>query len=274
MDLALLLAKGEKYPEVPEGLSAELGWMVFAGVLLLFIWMSTRAEWVRRGLLRKEDPRIFAVLRIGFGLCTIQCFWNLEPYWRLLWSDEGMFTLVEAQQRLGRGALSGWTPQEGFFDGWALIKYFTKKHSIFLLHGSPAFVRLYLYVFTGFLLLFMVGFRSRVTGLFCWFMMHEIYNRNGVYLEGTDTVYRTMWLMVILAQTDRAWSVDNLLRVWREKRALRQAKKGVFFDLPALLDRYLSWLWFALWAGLYSILLGELAVYVFAFCGMGVLTSW
>src|SRR5688500_18650303 len=102
-----LLAETAKYPKVPPEFAESVGWMVFGLFCLMALLAALRAESVRRMILALDDPRVFAVLRIGFAIMTFVCFVNLEPYWRFLWSDEGIFDLEYAQDKLGRAALRG-----------------------------------------------------------------------------------------------------------------------------------------------------------------------
>ncbi len=222
-----MFADRAKYPEFPPEFAVYCGWLVFALVLLVGAYAWVRIESVRRVLFLADDPRVFAALRIGFALMTIACFLNLEPYWRMLWSDEGIFTLEYAQDKLGRQALRGWTPQEGFFDGWAILNFLWHKPSLLYFWGSPSFVLGYVLAFFFVLLLYAAGVFSRTTGLIAWFLMSGIYNRNALYWEGTDTVYRAFWFILLFAKTGHAWSFDN----WWRCRRLR--KKGRLEDPDA-----------------------------------------
>ena len=232
--ISLLLAFGDKakYPKVPPEFAEHVGWLIFAFGILLCLLAWFRSQSVRRALLALEDPRSMAVLRIGFGIMTLICFLNLEPYWRMLWSDEGIFDLAYAQDKLGRQALRGWLPPEGdvgvgtvleaivtldptplgFFDWWAVVCFLWNKPSLFYMAGSPDFVVGYMVVFFIVLMMYTLGFRSRFTGVIAWLMMSGVYNRNALYWEGTDTVYRCFWWILLFAQTGKAWSIDNWLR--------------------------------------------------------------
>jgi len=201
-----------KYPSFEPEVAVQIGWWVFALVALLALYGWFRGESLRRSLLALEDPRTFAILRIGFALMTLVCFLNMLPYWRMLWSDEGLFDLAYAQDRMGRSALRGWSPDEGFFDVWAVICFLCNKPSLFYLEGSPNFVVGYMIAFFVVLLLYAAGVASRVTGVVAWLLMNGIYDRNSLYWEGTDTVYRCAWFILLFARTGHAWSVDNWLR--------------------------------------------------------------
>ena len=222
-----LLSEVPNYSRVPPELSSQVGWLCFAALLLLLAWLATRMESVRRSLLALEDPRMFAVMRIGMGLMTIQCFWNMRPYWRMLWSDEGLFTIEDARSRMGGSSLTGWTPEDGFLDHWAYLKFLWGKHSVFFLDASPDFVDGFMLVFFGVCLLYAAGVLSRVTGLLAWLMMSTVYNHNTLYMEGTDTVYRTFFFILLFARTGAAWSVDNLVRCWWLRRRGRLQEVGL-----------------------------------------------
>jgi len=57
--------------------------------------------------------------------------------------------------------------------------------------------------------------------------MSSVYNRNALYWEGTDTVYRVFWLILLFAKTGHAWSFDNWLRCRRlRKRGLLETSHG------------------------------------------------
>jgi hypothetical protein len=235
------LFANEKYPTVPPEFAVDVGWMCFWFVVLVLLFAWTKAESVRRALLALEDPRTYAVLRIGFALMTLVCFWNLYPYWRMLWSDEGIFDLAYAQDRMGRSALRGWSPEEGFFgaenaDGlmehleqmrlWAVLNFLWNKPSLHYMYGSPTFVVGYMVVFFGVLLLYAAGVWSRVTGVLSWLMMSGLYNRNSLYWEGTDTVYRCFFFILLFAKTGHAWSFDNWLRCRRLRKKGLLAEPG------------------------------------------------
>ena len=220
-------AEAPNYTRVPPELGTEVGWLCLGLLVLLLAWLATRMESVRRSFLALEDPRMFAVMRIGFALMTIQNFWNLRPYWRMLWSDEGLYTAQEARQSMGGSALSGWTPEDGFLDAWACLKFFWGKHSAFFFDAAPDHVETYMFVFFGVLLLYAAGVLSRVTGVVAWLMMSSVYNHDALYVEGTDTVYRAFWFILLFCRTSAAWSVDNVVRCRFLRRRGRLQEVGL-----------------------------------------------
>lgn len=234
--LGLFSSDRDRFPDVPAELATHVGWLVFGACILLLLWAWTRSESVRRSVLGLEDPRTFAVLRIGFGLFTIANFVNLLPYWRMLWSDEGVFDLTYAQDRLGRTALRGWSPDEGFFDIWGVLNFLWNKPSLLYLWGSPDAVVWHMLALVAVCLLFTAGVFSRVTGVLAWFLMSSVYNRNALYLEGTDTVYRCFWFILLFAKTGHAWSFDNW---WRCRRLRKKGIDAPVYRLVPAWPRYL-----------------------------------
>ena len=113
----LLTPEAIDFSRVTPELGREVGWLCLTVVVCALAWAASRMASIRRSFLALEDPRMFAVLRIGVALMTIQCFWNLKPHWRMLFSDEGLFDLDDARTRYGSSALAGWTPDDGFLDG-------------------------------------------------------------------------------------------------------------------------------------------------------------
>ncbi|PRP91744.1 hypothetical protein ENSA5_53250 [Enhygromyxa salina] len=252
-----LLAKAE-YPTAPLDLQIQVGWLVLLCLTLMMVWAWTRSEALRRALFAREDPRMWALFRIGLGLITIQNFWNLNMHWRMLWTDEGLFTASETRSRLARTALSGWTEVDGFLDGWAVLKFFWGKYSLLFIDSDPVFVRVYLAILLIALVLFTIGFRTRITAVLAMLLINSLYNRNAVFLEGHDTVFRCTWFLVLFARTDAAWSVDNWLRRRRERwlaSAIGDGTKvaAVPFDWRHFFDRAGHWLWGGLWAWLFCV---------------------
>ncbi|MCA9717615.1 MAG: hypothetical protein KC468_23280, partial [Myxococcales bacterium] len=145
---------------------------------------------------------------------------------RMLWSDEGIFTMTEARERFARTALQGWSPDEGFFDLLAVLRFFWARHSLFFFWDSPSFVEWYMFAFFAVLLLYALGVFSRTTGVIAFLMMCGVYNRNSLYLEGTDTVYCVFWFLLLFCKTGHAWSFDNWWRCRRLRRRGRLAEVG------------------------------------------------
>ena len=226
----MLLSPGTfDYTRVSPELGREVAWLCLAVVVCGLAWAASRMASIRRSFLALEDPRMFAVMRIGAALMTIQCFWNMKPHWRMLWSDEGLFDIDDARTRYGSTALAGWTPDDGFLDGWAVLKYLWGKHSLFYFFSAPDEVSWVMFAFFGVLLLYAAGVLSRLTGVLSWLMLCGVYNHNMLYLEGTDTVYRCLWFVLLFARTGHAWSFDNW---WRCRRLRRQGRLQEVWEEP------------------------------------------
>ncbi len=264
----MLLAAGPSYPEAPAELSTELGWVALAVLAMVALWAWGRAETVRRALLAREDPRIFAILRVSLAAVTFQTFWNMRPLWHLLWSADGMFALPEARQRFGGAALQGWTDVDGFLDARGVWWFWTHKHSLLFFHGSATFVDAYLYVLFAVLLLYAIGLRTRVNGVVAWLMIVGLYSHNSVYLEGTDTVIKAVWFPMIFARTDAAWSMD----AWIRKRVVARRVPGSI-AWAQVTDRASHWVYLAWWIGLAAALCALPTWPAFAVAGLGLVLA-
>jgi len=237
----VLALAGPRYPEVPAVTAVHVGWLLGLAALGLLVWGWSRAESLRRAVLGRDDPRVFAMLRIAFAAITLITFVNMLPIADLLWSDEGMFDLASSQRRWGARCLEGWTSVDGFLGdgGWpGFFHFVTHRPSLLVLHGSPRFVHAYLAVFFASLVCFGIGFRTRAAGVIAWFLMIGLYNHNSVYLEGTDTVLRCMWWVLLFARTDAAWSVDAWIR---RRTEARRVARGGRVDAGRLVDRLGHW---------------------------------
>src|SRR5690606_39122759 len=82
------------------------------------------------------------------------------------------------------------------------------------------------------LFLYGIGFFTRTMGVLSFLLMLGIYNRNSIYLEGTDSVYKCFWFLLIFAKTGHAWSVDNWLRCyWLRRKGLLEGSESSSADV-------------------------------------------
>lgn len=197
------------------------GWLILAFLLLLMSLAAVRWNSVRRSIFSLEDPRTYAILRISFALLTFWVFYNPIEYWRDFYSDEGLYTSYDAKFNLGSDALAQWSPDHGFQSVGGVLHFIWNRGSLLYLWSSPEAVNYHMWGFFAVLFLFAIGFCTRFMGVVAFLLMLSIYNRNASYLEGTDSVYKCFWFLLIFARTGSAWSVDNW---WRCRRL---AKKGL-----------------------------------------------
>ncbi len=212
----MLLASNVTAPH--ELLIKNHGFLVLAFIFLMFGLAVVRWSSVRRSIFSLEDPRTYAILRIIFALLTFWLFYNPIEHWRNFFSDEGLYTMYDARFKLGGDALAQWDPKEGFQSVEAVLHFIWNRGSLLYLDSSPEFVRLHMWGFFGVLFFYGIGFFTRTMGVLAFFLLLSIYNRNASYLEGTDSVFKCFWFLLMFAKTGHAWSVDNWLRCWRLRR--------------------------------------------------------
>ena len=194
------------------------GWLILTFLLLLLALAAVRWNSVQRSIFSLEDPRTYAILRMIFAVLTFWVFINPIEYWRNFYSDEGFYTAYDAKLKLGSDALAQWSPDTGFQSLEAVWHFLWNRGSLLYIWSSPEAVSCYMWAFFAVLFLYAIGFFTRTMGVVAWLLMLGIYNRNASYLEGTDSVYKCFWFLLIFAKTGHAWSVDNWLRCWWLRR--------------------------------------------------------
>lgn len=194
------------------------GWLILAFLGLLMGLAAVRWNSVRRSIFSLEDPRTFAILRILFAVLTFWVFYNPIEYWRDFYSDEGLYTDYDVKFQMASDALAQWSPDLGFQSLGGVLHFIWNRGSLLYLWSSPQAVHYHMWGFFLVLFLFAIGFCTRVMGVLAWLLMLSVYNRNSAYLEGTDSVYKCFWFLLIFARTGHAWSVDNWWRCWRLRK--------------------------------------------------------
>src|SRR5690606_34830279 len=199
--------------------------VAFAVLLILH-----REGW-RRWWLTAEDPRAIGLYRIVFGIFVICNMNDFFEYFEFLFTDEGLFTADVARQvhaaRQFEGFGDGFSDDDpwGFFDFRAFLQFLEgPKYSLLYFWDSPAFMWGHMVAFYLCSVSFIVGFRTRLSGILTFFLMNSIFFRNHLFWEGTELVYRVFLVYLICAKSGHAYSVDNWLRC----RKLR--KKGLLSE--------------------------------------------
>jgi len=230
-----LAALGEDKPinEAAAALSPSVGWLMLlaaGGAVAYFVLNSDR--W-RRFWLEREDPRSIGMFRIVFGFFVLANMNDFFEYFTFLFTDEGIFTADVARHVHARGQFKGFgdgfVEEEpwGFFD-LAAVWEFAKGHKYSLLYfwDSPTFFRWHMAAFYAASVSFMVGFRTRTTGVLTWLLMNSIFFRNHLFWEGTELVYRVFLAYLICAKSGYSYSIDNWLRCRRLRREARLSEPG------------------------------------------------
>lgn len=201
-----------------------IGWLVLmCAAALLALVILQRESW-RRFWLRTEDPRAIGLFRIVFAflvLCNINGLWE---HFEFLFTDEGLFVTETARQVVAGSQFAGYgdgygADPRGFFDAQAWLTFLRgPKYSLLFFWDSPQFFWAHLWAFEIATLLFLIGWRSRWTGLLSFVLMMSLANRNPIYWTGADVVYRTLFLFVVMSRSGHAYSLDNWLRCRRLRK--------------------------------------------------------
>lgn len=188
-------------------LEGALGWLVLVCLVAVVIALVVvRDRWCAWWF-ELEDPRPMALYRIVFTfflVCNVNGLWELFEF---LFTADGLFRGAEARARFSGGSIF---VRESLLYHW----------------DSPAAFWIHLGAFEGCALLFMIGFRTRLTGVLTLVLMESILVRNLVFWEGTELVYRVFFVYLICARSGHAYSVDN----WRR---CRRGAAPVYRPIPA-----------------------------------------
>lgn len=233
MDGVFLLALADPPPNQDAlALAPVAGWiMLWCAACLAAVFIVHRETW-RRWFLVAEDPRTMAAFRIAFGFC---CLCNINGMWELfgyLFTDEGLFLSDTARQHVAAEQFAGFgngygDDGYGFFDARAALQWLKgPKYSLLLFWDSPTAFWIHLWAFEIAMISTIIGWQTRWMKWIAWFLFHSIIQRNNVFWEGTENVYRTFFFYLCLSRCDRAWSVDNWLRCRRLRRQDKLSETG------------------------------------------------
>ena len=209
------------------------GWLtllVFLGVLGFLI---AHAKTLRRFLLRVEDPRPLAIVRIGIGICVMGNILELWEHYEFLFMDQGLFPDEVARHVRARKQFAGFGEgiaagePTGFYDlkaFWTWLK--GPNYSLLLLKSSPPFFWIHWAAFMITTTMLIVGYKTRWTKWISWFLFNSIIMRNALFWEGTENVYRTLFVYLCVSNCGAAYSVDNWLRRRKLRREGRLSEPG------------------------------------------------
>lgn len=229
-----LLALADEIPNYEAiALSPGVGWILFAAVVCLALFFTAHRDSWRALWLRVDDPRAMGAMRIAFGLCAL-C--NINGLWELfnyLFMDEGLFSTDLAQHYRARSQFAGFgdgtaeTEPWGFFGFPAFLEWLKgPNYSLLLFNSTPTFFWTYLAVFELAMVLFIVGYKTKWTKWIAWFLFMGIIQRNTLFWEATENVYRVFFFYLCLSRCGEAWSVDNWLRCRRLRKQGRLSEPG------------------------------------------------
>ncbi|MEZ4430576.1 MAG: hypothetical protein R3A51_23115, partial [Nannocystaceae bacterium] len=230
--LPSLLAAGRVVNQEAVALSPTIGWLLLACATVFALILLLNGDRVRRLWLRTEDPRTIGLFRVLFALFVLFNVNGLWEHFTFLFTDEGIFFSDTARELLAKKQFAGFGDPRageaaGFFD-WAAIVEFLKgpKWSVLLLWDSPTAFWAQLAVFEVVTVLFAVGYKSRLMGVLSYLLMRGMFDRNPLFMEGTDAVYLVFFFYLLLSRCGDAYSVDNWLRCRRLRRQGRLSEPG------------------------------------------------
>lgn len=150
---------------------------------MLKAWESWQRWWFR-----DADPRVLALVRIGFGVVALYTYLPMWDDLGWLITDEGVLPIADRQTSLWSVYANEW---------WAL-------HSL----GQVQLV------FAGFLVALVcvtLGLGSRVMMPLAWVGIWSLSYRNLGMADGSDAVLRVMGFYLMFLPLSRAWSLDERL---------------------------------------------------------------
>jgi hypothetical protein len=144
-------------------------------------------------LFKQIDPRQYAALRMAFGFLGLMTLLGLVGDSTFYYSDEGFLPL-------------------------SLVLKLTEKREWTLLHAvtSPWAIKVFFYAEMLAAVGMIVGYRARVCTWLLWLGIVSLHSRNWLNTYGGDAVLRMMLFYLGFAPTGAAWSIDSLLRRYRE----------------------------------------------------------
>jgi hypothetical protein len=216
-------------------LGPTIGWLLFVCALAFAAIVLLDLERWRRFWLRSEDPRSIAAFRIAFAVVLLLNINNMWPHFEFLFTDEGLFMTDSARQNLAGGQFAGYGEglagePTGFFDRAAFFTWATgPKYSLLYFYDSPRVFWTVLAIWELATVAFLLGFRTRLSGLVSLVLTLGFMHRNPIYMSGADVVFRVMFVYLVLARSGHAYSIDNALRC----RRLRGTDFAVYRRIPA-----------------------------------------
>ena len=214
-------------------LSPTIGWLLLGCAVFAYLIFALQNERWRRFWLTVEDPRPIALFRIVFAFLCICNINDLFEYFEFLFTDEGIFLSDAARQLVAAGQFKGFgdgigDDPYGFFDASAWLEFLKgQKYSLLYFFDTPRAMWIQMLAFYAVTIAFMVGWKSRVTGVLSFLLMNSFFLRNHLFWEGTELVYRVFFFYLLLARSGHAYSVDNWLRTRKlRKQGLLSERDG------------------------------------------------
>ena len=154
---------------------------------------------------KQHNTRSFSSLRIIYGIGLLIFLVPNIPDRSLIWGPASFWVNPEAKRR-------------GYFTFDLLIS-----------KSDPLLFDIGFFALLALVLLFLVGFQTRIVTVLMLVMLVSIQSNNGYVLNGGDTLYRITLLFLVFANLGQHWSVDAWIR---RRRLERRAGRASFSVVP------------------------------------------
>ncbi|MCP4809942.1 MAG: HTTM domain-containing protein [Proteobacteria bacterium] len=148
-------------------------------------WAAWQDWWFRAA-----DPRMLALMRIGFGLVALYTYLPMWDDLGWLITDQGVQPIADRES----------TSFSLYANDWWSLRTLAEVR---MLYGS------FLMVLFGIL----IGFRSRILMPLAWIGIWSLSYRNMAMADGSDAILRVMGFYLMFLPTSRTWSIDAI-RGW------------------------------------------------------------
>ncbi len=135
------------------------------------------------------DPRIYAALRIGYGLLGVWLYLPMWPDWDALLGEPGVYPLAARAADYGPERLSVLANPL-----WQV--------------GSPTGVRVFVVALLLAFAATAVGYRSRIAQAAAWVGVVSMLNRTAVWTDGSDVILKVFGFYLLFMPLGQRWSWD------------------------------------------------------------------
>jgi hypothetical protein len=184
-------------------------------------WAEGAARQVDRFFFTPADPTTLGFMRIGAGVLTVfvhlcYCFGLLQYVGPHGWADWDVGSWVRHEREVAVPVWNWPKAGEPEVEVYDKGQYFW---SIYYHVRDPQWILAIHYGILVAMVLFTLGFATRVTSVLTWLgAMQYVQRTPGVLLYGLDTMMMIVLLYLMIAPSGGALSLDRLLKRWRQKR--------------------------------------------------------
>lgn len=200
--------------------------IVLACAVAGFVVFATPLQWRAEGIRKWAaqmfgvDLRALAVLRIGVAIAILV---DLAMRARDLEVHYGGSGILPLDLVVGQDAPSYYRPT---------------MFSLHVLSGEVWFQAMLFVVTAIVAVLMLIGYRTRIVTIICWFLIISLHSRNPLVITGGDTLVRMLLFWGMFLPLGARYSVDSALNVSLSRRKTRIADAATFALLVQLVCMY------------------------------------